>query len=340
MQLDTPRDCVTTTSPYSSHLFDSSDPYVSFLLRNRDRTFYMKGWNGNSGDTLIWLGTKRLLKDLQIRRTADPRAADIILMPGGNQTMWQGNINIWTETWSRWPDKDFVVGPTTVRLGFTTWDQDLWRNGSHVRGIFTRDPESHTILRTCGLNPNITVGLSHDPALYLRDSTWIRAHRKAATDEFTLAAFRNDHEGAANMRRWLATLVDWTPARLSRRVESHWKSAVCRKKIARATRCTRGTHPLRVCDASKCSFPVFLEIIRSAAEVHTDRLHCMLLAAMLGKSTFAYPTAYGKLEAVYAHSVRHWAHVEFVTDAGPRAPAECRLDANAQCQIPGGQAAT
>ena len=84
------------------------------------------------------------------------------------------------------------------------------------------------------------------------------------------------------------------------------------------TRCTRGTGPLRICDASLCIFPVFLETIRSAAEVHTDRLHCMLLAAMLGKPTFAYPTAYGKLEAVYAHSVRHWAHVEFVTDTVSR----------------------
>jgi exopolysaccharide biosynthesis predicted pyruvyltransferase EpsI len=77
-----------------------------------------------------------------------------------------------------------------------------------------------------------------------------------------------------------------------------------------------------------------MEIVRSAAEVHTDRLHCMLLAAMLGKPTFAYPTAYGKLEAVYAHSVKHWAHVEFVTESEPLAEAESRMEASAICQEP------
>jgi exopolysaccharide biosynthesis predicted pyruvyltransferase EpsI len=70
---------------------------------------------------------------------------------------------------------------------------------------------------------------------------------------------------------------------------------------------------VNVCDASVCQFEYFVEVIRSAAEVHTDRLHCMLLAAMLGKRVFAYSTAYGKLEAVYEHSVKEWAHVEFVS---------------------------
>ncbi len=57
----------------------------------------MKPWNGNSGDALIWLGTEHLLKDLGIARTRDPRKADVILIPGGNQTMWQDNIDVWKE---------------------------------------------------------------------------------------------------------------------------------------------------------------------------------------------------------------------------------------------------
>ena len=77
-----------------------------------------------------------------------------------------------------------------------------------------------------------------------------------------------------------------------------------------------------------------MEIVRSAAEVHTDRLHCMLLAVMLGKPTFAYPTAYAKLEAVYAHSVRPWAHVEFVTELEPVVKTESRTEARALCKEP------
>jgi exopolysaccharide biosynthesis predicted pyruvyltransferase EpsI len=326
MLLNSPHSSVAPMSSCSPSQFNPNDPYVDFLLKNKNRLFYMKAWNGNSGDTLIWLGTDQLLKDLQIRRTQDPRAADIILMAGGNQTMWQTNVEVWREVWSRWPDKDLVIGPTTIRLGITTWDQDLRHYGLRVRGIFARDPESYAILRTCKLNPNVTIGLSHDPALYLRDSELIRTHREATTEEFILAAFRDDHEAAANNHKWLATLVNWAPARLSQRVNSHWKRALQRKRVAQVTQGTRGTLPLRICDASLCSLPVFLEIVRSAAEVHTDRLHCMLLAAMLGKPTFAYPTAYGKLEAVYAHSVRPWAHVEFITDDMPSVGPESQID--------------
>lgn len=55
-----------------------------------------------------------------------------------------------------------------------------------------------------------------------------------------------------------------------------------------------------------------IEIVRSASEVRTDRLHCMLSAVMPGKPTLACPTAYGKLEGVYEHGVKPWAEVTFV----------------------------
>jgi hypothetical protein len=38
----------------------------------------------------------------------------------------------------------------------------------------------------------------------------------------------------------------------------------------------------------------------------------MILALLLGKEVFAYPTAYSKLEGVYEHSVKSWAFVRFV----------------------------
>jgi hypothetical protein len=40
----------------------------------------------------------------------------------------------------------------------------------------------------------IMLGLADDPALYLRGSEWLRAHRNAAAEEYVLAAFRDDHE--------------------------------------------------------------------------------------------------------------------------------------------------
>lgn len=298
--------------PTCASLFGHDDPYVRFLLDNRERLFYLKPWNGNSGDVLIWLGTERLLGDLDIRRTLDPRAADVILIPGGNQTMWQGNIKVWKEVWSKYPGQEFAVGPTTVHFGATPWDEDVRRSQARILAIFARDPVSHANLAASGLPAGMITGLSHDPALYLRDSQLIREHREAATEEFVLAVFRDDQEGSQHLQGlWGRQARRWMP-RLSARIGRHLRNVSRQRKIAQVRRYTRSEKPLRICDVSQYPLEYFIEIIRSAAEVHTDRLHCMLMAAMLGKSTFAYPTTYAKLEAVYVHSVRAWAHVEFV----------------------------
>ncbi len=308
-----PTCCPKVVSP-STTLFGCDDPYVQFLQSNRNRTFYMKPWNGNSGDVLIWLGTEQLLEDLHVNRTLDPHAAQIILIPGGNQTMWQGNIEVWKDAWSRWPGKDFVVGPTTVWLGLTRWDHEIQRRHVRVTAMFARDPASYAILQTCRLKRNITIGLSHDPALYLRDSEWIGRHRDAATDEFVLAAFRDDFEGMKKPPSRWGSWLRLVPSCLQKRIEGCDPTIRRQSKIARAIQCTRSTKPMRVCDASVFPLPYFLETVRSAEEVHTDRLHVMLLAAMLGKPTFAYGTHFRKLESVYEHSLRNWARVEFIND--------------------------
>ncbi len=300
-------------------MFEPDDPYVRFLTGHARRTFYLKPWNGNCGDTLIWLGTEHLFRDLGIRRTLDPRAADIILIPGGNQTMWQANIDLWNEVRSKYPDKGFAVGPVTVRLGVTTWQQDLKAAGARVLGIFARDRESYANLLAAGLDAGITVGLSHDPSLYLRHSPLLREHREAATSEFVLAAFRHDWEGSGSPIPRLGTWPRRLLPGLLDRIDRRWRLRARRRKIALVDRHRRSRLPLKVCDAGQFPLDYFIEIVRAAAEVHTDRLHAMLLAVMLGKTTFAYPTAYAKLEAVYQHSLKDWACVEFVHEARPPA---------------------
>ncbi len=307
------------TVSLSTSLFGPDDPYVRFLRDHQHQVFYLKPWNGNSGDGLIWLGTEQLLTDLHIRQTLDPRAAQIILIPGGNQTMWQGNLEVWQDAWSRWPEKDFVIGPTTVWLGLTTWDSEVRRQGARVTAFFARDPGSYAVLQTCGLDGDITLGLSHDPALYLRDSELIARHREAATNEFVLAAFRDDFEGGTKPRSRWGRWVGLVPACVQERIDRRGRRLRQQSRIARVLRDTRRTRPLRVCDVSTYPLPYFLETVRSAHEVHTDRLHVMLVAAMLGKPTFAYGTCFRKLEAIYEHSVKSWAHVEFISDveSGP-----------------------
>ncbi len=148
-----------------------------------------------------------------------------------------------------------------------------------------------------------------------------------------LAAFRLDHEGTVNFMTQVTRWEGPPPAFLSRRLRGRRVKAHQQERIALVNQHTRCTGPLKVCDASLYVFEYFLEMIRSAAEVHTDRLHCMLLAVMLGKPTFAYSTAYGKLEAVCEHSLKDRAHVQFVGDMRP-SPSGARQLSLASAHVP------
>ncbi len=312
--MGTSRARVGSAAQYSetAALFSDNDPYVVFLKQNQSKTFHMKAWGGNCGDTLIWLGTVQLLHDLEIRTTLDAAQADVILIPGGNQTMYQENIDVWKSVWAKWPDKEFAVGPMTIQIGAIPWVEDVRQAPAHIIGLFARDPVSYANLRECDLGSDIVQGLSHDPALYLRDSQIIKRQKEAARDEHILAIFRADSEGYCVKDKRLQWLVRSMPQAVSSRVDSRLKARGQAGKIATATQLSAADGELKVSDISKQTLPYFFEMLRLAKAVHTDRLHGMLAAAMLGKRTFAYPTTYGKLEAVYEHSVKEWATVEFV----------------------------
>jgi exopolysaccharide biosynthesis predicted pyruvyltransferase EpsI len=283
-----------------------------FLRQNQAKTFYMKAWGGNCGDALIWLGTEQLFRDLGIRTTLDPARADVILIPGGNQTMYQANINVWKAVWAKWPDKEFVVGPMTAHFDSSTWVEDVRHTSVAITGMFARDPVSYANLCECDFDPGIVRGLSHDPALYLRGSEFMAAQKEATSDEHVLAVFRADSEGYCICNQRLQWLFRSMPEALSRRMDFRLKARSQANKISTAAHKSAANGALKVCDISRHTMPFFFEMLRAARAVHTDRLHCMIAAAMLGKRTFAYPTTYGKLEAVYEHSIKDWADVQFI----------------------------
>ena len=292
-------------------MFDMGNPYVRFLVSQKKQSFHIKPYVGNSGDCLIRMGTVRLLSDLGIRTTVNPKKADVILWPGGNPTMWRANIEGWKDVWSRFPKKEFVIGPATFQFGTIDWAGEIRQSQSRITGLFARDPDSFENLQKAQLPDGIQIGLSHDPAIYLRGSTWLGEHREAATEEYVLAAFRNDHEAAKKTRGYMRFCRHLLPGRIVRRLDRAIKVNNIERKIAMARERSTMTEPLRVCDASLLDFESFVETVRRAKEVHTDRLHCLLLAVMLGKQVFAYPTSYGKLEGVYEHSLKTWADVTF-----------------------------
>jgi exopolysaccharide biosynthesis predicted pyruvyltransferase EpsI len=296
-------------------MFDSSDVYFSFLAGQRGKTFYVYPYVGNSGDSLIRMGTIRLLADLGIRSTLNPMEANVILWPGGNPTMWKANVCGWQTVLEKYAHAEFVVGPATFQYSGYDWVSVLRSQTGGVKALFARDPASYRNLMSASLPDSIMIGLSHDPALYLRGSDWLERYRAAATREYVLAAFRVDHENSASPRWGRVLARVFLPGSLRSRLNARRYLRSQQVKTREAAKRAAPGYPLRIADVALYDFDSFVDAVLRAAEVHTDRLHTMLLAALLGKRVYAYSTAYGKLEAVYEHSLKGWAHVDFVSDA-------------------------
>lgn len=291
---------------------ESDDQFEQFLSARRGQTVYMKPYWGNSGDMLIWLGMEEMLRRLGLVQVLDPRRAEIILWPGGNPTMWDLNIKGWQDCWERWPHAQFVVAPATFQRGMLPWPELLESTNANIAGLFARDAQSLQILQGLKLKNTTCIGIGHDPAFEMRHTQWIRDSREACTREYVLAGFRDDHEsthggakiGHSSLRFPLSAVYDWLQKRKHERAQCRQMEAVARASSSKL--------PIKWRDASLLSFHAFVECVARADEVHTDRLHCMIMATLLEKKVFAYPTLYSKLEGVYEQSIKSWANVTFV----------------------------
>jgi exopolysaccharide biosynthesis predicted pyruvyltransferase EpsI len=293
-------------------MFTTDDPYVKFLHSRKGGRVYLKPYSGNSGDALIWMGNEVLLNELGLNRVLNPKKADIILWPGGNPTMWNGNLTGWQDCWKRWPAAEFVVGPATFQGGDLPWQKMLKTTHAKIAGLFARDPESYQNLCRLDLPTTVQVGLGHDPAFHLKDTKWINELREACSLEYILASFRGDHESAMRLPQANRLFRTWPFSSIFHRYRYRCQTGYYQERLNKVRQMSKSNLPLIEQDAPALSFESFVEFVQRASQVHTDRLHCMILSVLLGKDVYAYPTAYGKLEAVYKHSINSWAKVHFV----------------------------
>jgi len=89
------------------------------------------------------------------------------------------------------------------------------------------------------------------------------------------------------------------------------------------TETARETLPRTTIDVSRFgdkhdSWPLLYTVSRFA-EVHTDRLHVGIVAAMTGKKTFLFDNSYHKIRAVYDHSLSEMEHVRYMGQGDPTA---------------------
>lgn len=295
-------------------MLNVTDPYVHFLNSHRHTLFHCRPYPGNGGDELIQKGTLQLLSDLDIDVTPDPNKAKIILYPGGCPTMHSQVMVSIEETLKDFSEAELVIGPATFQFGYTGWVKICNRFAHRIKALFARDPNSFANLQRAPLRNNIKIGLSHDPALYLHNTEWLEELKRNDKEEYVLLAFRRDHEMKADIpERWIKIFQLYLPPKTSKKL-THWfrKRARLRKsQIARKISNPRLVfNEVNIVDMD---FDSYVNVIRHSKKVHTDRLHVMLLAAMLGKPVFAYETSYQKLESVYEHSMKGWANVTFIS---------------------------
>jgi exopolysaccharide biosynthesis predicted pyruvyltransferase EpsI len=289
----------------------SPDPFVSFLRSRKGSRVYLKPYRGNSGDDLISLGCSFLLEREGLNRTFHPHSADMILWPGGNPTMWKSNLEEWAYCWSKWPEKEFVVGPATFQGDDLPWRSLIENTRANLSALFARDPASYQNLKSLKLPNGARCGLSHDPALMLWDSHWAEEHRKGCSREHVLAAFRSDHEGIRVQGGSNRIMAPWPISSFFIRHRAKKARQAIDALTSMIEKHADG-EPVFFEDVALRSFDSFVEKVSQASVVHTDRLHTMILGVLLGKKVVAYPTAYSKLEQVYEHSIKQRAIVQFM----------------------------
>ncbi len=293
-------------------MFEDENSYIEFLQTLRDKKIYPFPHKGSNGDTLIKFATSMLLEALGLEVVPAPRQADVILWPGGNISMWRANIKDLKTLIKASPDKQLVIGPAGFQPSVFT-SQALIRDISKVcTAIFSREPDSYSYMQKCFSPYGVRVELSHDPSLCLRKSTWLQEQKRLSGEQYILACFRDDFESASfgnHIIRYMIQYLPFLPSLLLTKIIS---KITKERRLRKISSDCRSPAQVKKYNAAASDFDTYLSTIRNAKAVHTDRLHVMLLSAMLGKKTFAYRTAYNKLESVYSHSVSEFAEVELV----------------------------
>jgi exopolysaccharide biosynthesis predicted pyruvyltransferase EpsI len=294
-------------------LWGPDNVYLQFLERNRDRVFYNYPYPGNPGDSLIRMGTQLLLEDRGIRTTQDITTADICLFAGGCPTMWPDVMKL-IETYlnSSCPGQ-LVIGPATFEFGLTPWPGLFRQFKDRIAGLFTRDWKSYQNLCSADLPGTIVKGVSHDPVFYLLGTSWHTQQRQNLSEDYILVSLRRDHEMKPGLEeRILGPIIAMATRRRARKLTRWARNRSKTQILSRIMRCEKDKNlSIRDVDIWLLDTEAYLETIRKASRIYTDRLHVMIVASMLGKKVYAFSTLYGKLEHVYQTSMLEWSDVIF-----------------------------
>lgn len=287
----------------------NNDNFIDYISKNCPSPFYVKPIKGNTGDTFIFDGLKSSLKMLGLKITMCTDEANTILIPGSSASLWD-NGSFWAESATQFAEKKIVIGPSTFSSNFCDWHEKI-KLQKNIKSLFARDCRSHEVIKSFSLIDYENIGLGHDSALYLSETDLFRKLRKVSKNEYCLVALRRDHEAHSPkyLNRWPTNTIG---GRFEGKMKRLFRGVFLKQRLNMAKRYVSNKNVLYQ-DISLLSNPVlFLEKINNAERIITDRLHVMIVGAMLGKKIYAIDTFYNKLQAVYKHSMIDWFDVQFI----------------------------
>lgn len=283
---------------------------------------------GNNGDTLIRMGAESLFRRFHLDLVGDPAEAECIVVNGGGgmNNFWQGGLNALRYYNTAFRDIPLLVLPSSYQVEAADLAAlfALRRAPAH---LYAREQYSLDLLSASGLPGAITLGLDHDLAFALEDTTYLKGLRARRADKHILIVERGDLESTTGLRHRIY-LKDGMRERVPQRVRYAIKRGLLALTTPRTPRSPFArTHaawarreypqlrklPIYVDDISengRCSFARFSRLIAEAALVITTRLHVAILGGMLGKPTHMFGGTYHKIAGVYEYSLHKVPHVQ------------------------------
>lgn len=307
-------------------------PLQNELEKYRGKRVFFEPLHGNNGDKLIEMGSREMLRRMEVNLVTDPYKAEVIICNGG-----AGMTDIWVHGFQTlkyyscvYPDIPLVILPSSFLFTKTNFSS-LFSNRSAPAFVYAREPYSLGSLQDLNFPTEVHLGIDHDMAFHLKNSKYLDNLQFQTDQKHILIVERNDPESVTGT--YIATQPSLTKKSnnisqfikrpIRRHILTPLKHMALSKSLAKlginttfAQEClTQVWHdyphfqnlPVVAADISNpelCSFHTFSKFIASAAVVVATRLHVGILAAMLDKPTYIKSGCYHKIRGIYEYSLQ------------------------------------
>lgn len=277
---------------------------------------------GNNGDTLMWLGTDRVERELEFEPVDRPESAELIVIggSGGMLEKMETIPRLFAEVCERFPETPVCVLPSSYHYPNRPMSELIGERRAETM-LFCREPFSYRHLtEEQSLPAGCRVELDDDMAFELESEPAV-VSRRAMHHSSVLMVERTDveHASVAMQSKKLGLR-----AKVSRKLPDGVKKALYpllnRARAARSTPFREKCETLLrehhgefvqarrdvadVSNVNTCDFDAFCDRIAQAHVVFTTRLHVGIYAAMVGRPTYIFDGVYHKIRGIYDQSLR------------------------------------